>query len=60
MRAMVLGRPHGAIGWETRHRLMLQSFLADGAFARVIFRTRFADFCEAFEACLTAAARGWS
>ena len=36
LRALVLGRPAGAISWETRHRLMLKSFLEDGAFARVL------------------------
>jgi AcrR family transcriptional regulator len=55
MRALVLGRPPGAIEWETRQRLMLKSFLEDGAFARVLYQNRFQAFCERIEACLEAA-----
>src|ERR1700757_4913155 len=38
MRALVLGKPPGAIDWNTRHRLMLNSLLDDGAFARLLYR----------------------
>lgn len=55
LRALVLGRPSGAISWETRHRLMLKSFLEDGAFARVLYRNRFECFCSRMEASLDAA-----
>jgi len=55
LRALVLGRPGGAISWETRHRLMLKSFLEDGAFARVLYRNRFECFCSRMEASLDAA-----
>src|ERR1700681_259200 len=37
MRALVLGRPMGATDWDTRHRLMLKSFLEDGVFARLMY-----------------------
>src|SRR5689334_382593 len=34
LRALILGRPTGSIDWDTRHRLMLKSFLEDGSYAR--------------------------
>ena len=59
MRALVLGRPKGAIKWDTRLRLMLKSFLEDGVFARLLYQNRFDAFCSRMEACLeTAIAAG--
>jgi AcrR family transcriptional regulator len=55
MRALVAGKPTGSIKWDTRHRLMTQSFLADGVFARLIYENRFDCFCSRIEACLEAA-----
>jgi AcrR family transcriptional regulator len=55
MRALVTGQPAGTVNWDTRHRLMTQSFLADGAFARLIYETRFDCFCSRIEASLQAA-----
>lgn len=55
MRAVVLGLPAGPIEWETRHRLMANSFLEDGAFARLIYKNRFDGFCSHIEDCLDAA-----
>ena len=55
MRALVLGKPAGAIEWDTRHRLMLNSLLEDGAFARMVYRSRLERFCSRMEACLDAA-----
>src|SRR6266566_2288232 len=55
MRTLVLGRPAGTVEWETRHRLMLKSFLEDGAFARLVYKNRFDCFCSRMEPCLTAA-----
>src|SRR5580704_1989477 len=55
MRALVLGRPVGTIEWDTRHRLMLKSFLEDGTFARLVYKNRFACYCSQIEACLVAA-----
>ena len=55
LRALVLGRPAGTIEWDTRHRLMLNSFLADGAFARLLYQNRFECFCSRMEACFDAA-----
>ena len=55
MRALILGLPAGPISWDTRHRLMIKSFLEDGAFARVLYRNRFETFCARIEACLEAA-----
>lgn len=56
MRALILGRPVGTIEWDTRHRLMLKSFLEDGAYARLAYKKRFGCFCSQMEACLDAAA----
>jgi AcrR family transcriptional regulator len=55
MRALVLGRPRTELDWETRHRLMLNSLLHDGAFARMIFKNRFDCFCRRIDECLAAA-----
>ena len=55
MRALVVGKPTGAIDWETRLRLMVNSFLADGAFARLLYQNRFDCFCSRIEMCLDAA-----
>ncbi len=55
MRALVLGRPAGAITWDMRHRLMLNSFLADGTFARLLYRNRFGGFCSRIASSLEAA-----
>lgn len=55
MRALILGRPSGAVAWETRYRLMVRSFLEDGAFARMLYRNRFDCFSSRIEACLDAA-----
>jgi AcrR family transcriptional regulator len=55
MQALLLGKPAGAVDWEVRHRLLLNSLLHDGEFARVVFRTRFDCFCKRIEECLDAA-----
>ncbi|HEY0456894.1 MAG TPA: helix-turn-helix domain-containing protein, partial [Verrucomicrobiae bacterium] len=55
MRAQILGKPEGQIDWDTRHRLMIKSFLEDGSYARVLFKSRFDSFCSVMEACLAAA-----
>ena len=55
MRAVILGLPAGPIEWETRYRLMANSFLEDGAFARLIYKNRFNAFCSHIEDCLDAA-----
>lgn len=58
VRVQVLGKPFGAIEWDTRQRLILKSFLEDGAFARTMYRSRFESFCGRIEACLKAAVAG--
>jgi AcrR family transcriptional regulator len=55
MRALVLGLPASTPEWDTRHRLMLNSLLHDGTFARLIYQNRFDCFCSRMEACLEAA-----
>jgi TetR/AcrR family transcriptional regulator, transcriptional repressor of aconitase len=55
VRVQVLGKPLGFIEADTRQRLMLKSFLEDGAFARLMYQNRFEAFCTRIEACLDAA-----
>jgi AcrR family transcriptional regulator len=55
MRVLVLGKPAGVIEWDTRHRLMLKSLLEDGAFARLVYQSRFGCYCSRIEVCLDAA-----
>lgn len=55
MRALVLGQPVGMIEWDTRHRLMLKSFLEDGLYARLAYKNRFAEFVSRMAASLAAA-----
>jgi AcrR family transcriptional regulator len=57
MRALILGRPIGNIEWDTKHRLMLKSFLEDGTYARLIYENRFGCFCGQMAACLKAATK---
>ncbi len=55
LRALILGRPAGSINWDTRHRLMLKSFLEDGSYARLLYQNRFECFCSRIAGCLDAA-----
>ena len=55
VRVQVLGKPVGSVEWDTLQRLMLKSFLEDGAFARTMHQNRFKRFCARIEACLEAA-----
>ena len=55
MRALVLGKPAVTIEWKVRHRLMLNSLLEDGAFARLLYQSRFDCYCSRIEECLQAA-----
>jgi AcrR family transcriptional regulator len=57
---MVLHVAAGLLGdpaeQDTKHRLMVNSFLEDGEFARIVFETIFAWVFPKFAACLEAAA----
>jgi TetR/AcrR family transcriptional regulator, transcriptional repressor of aconitase len=55
VRVQALGKPFGAIEWDTRQRLVVKSYLEDGAFARLMYQNRFDVFCTRIEACLDAA-----
>lgn len=55
VRFQMLGKPEGPIPWDTWQRLILKSLLEDGAFARIVYRDRFEDFCGRIEACLDVA-----
>ena len=55
MRTAALGRPNDPIGWETRHRLIVNSCLEDGAFPRYLFTTHFTCCLDKIDDCLTAA-----
>src|SRR5580692_5921856 len=57
MRKLILGQPVGAIDWDTRHRLMIKSFLEDGTYARLAYKNRFGCFLSQLEACLKAASK---
>jgi TetR/AcrR family transcriptional regulator, transcriptional repressor of aconitase len=54
-RVQVLGKSPGSVEWDTWQRLMLKSFLEDGAFARTMYQNRFESFCARIEACIDAA-----
>jgi len=55
MRALIVGLPKATPEWDTRHRLMLNSLLHDGVFARLIYQNRFDFFCARIEESLRAA-----
>lgn len=55
MRLQVLGMPPGTVEQDTRMRLMVNSFLEDGVFSRLMYENRFAAFCSQIEASLDAA-----
>jgi AcrR family transcriptional regulator len=57
MRAFILGQPAVEVKWQTRHRLMLNSLLGDGAYARLLYRTRLDSFCSRMEECLVVGIR---
>jgi len=52
VRVLVLGKPFGVMEADTKQRLMLKSFLEDGAFARLMYQNQFETFCTRIEACL--------
>src|SRR5260370_37676134 len=55
MRSVALGRPNDTIGWETRHRLILNSCLEDGDFPRYLFNNHFNCCLDKIDVCLEAA-----
>jgi AcrR family transcriptional regulator len=55
MRTVALGKPNDPIGWETRHRLILNSCLEDGDFPRYLFSTQFNCCLDKIDACIEAA-----
>jgi AcrR family transcriptional regulator len=55
MRALIVQKPAGEISWELRHRLMLQSLLGDGGYARIIYQQRIVPYCVRIQSCLQAA-----
>jgi AcrR family transcriptional regulator len=55
MRTVALGRPNDPIGWETRHRLIVNSCLEDGAFPRYLFNMQFNCCLDKIDGCLAAA-----
>lgn len=55
MRSLLLRQTLGEVKVDTHFRLMLNSLLEDGTFARLLYRNRFARFCARMEACLEAA-----
>ena len=57
MRCLALGRQNDPIGWNTRHRLVLNSCLEDGDFPRFLFTTHFNCCLEKIDACIDAASK---
>jgi hypothetical protein len=57
MRVLILQKPCGRIPWDVRHRLMLQSLLGDGGYARILDQERIAPYCARIEHCLKVATR---
>jgi AcrR family transcriptional regulator len=55
MRVFAFGRPGEQEEWETRHRLVVNSCLEDGQFARMVFQNRFGCIFKKLEACYDAA-----
>lgn len=55
LRMIAMGRNSDPINWETRLRLVLNSCLEDGTFARILFQNRFNCCFATIEACLDAA-----
>ncbi len=55
IRLQVLGTPRSAVEGDTRMRLIVNSFLEDGVFARLMYENRFACFCSRIEASRKAA-----
>lgn len=57
MRRLSMGKNGEAISWDTRHRMVLNSCLEDGSFARFLFQNCVSDCIVKMVACLDAAAR---
>jgi len=55
MRANIIGRACEKMCTETRHRMILNSCLADGSFTRLLFHNRFAENLSRIVECLDAA-----
>jgi AcrR family transcriptional regulator len=55
MRSLAVGRSGDLTGWDTRHRLVLNSCLEDGEFTRYLFKSHFGCCAGKLEACLDVA-----
>ena len=55
MRCLALGRQNDPIGWNVRHRLVLNSCLEDGSYPRYLFNQHFSGCLAKLEACMEAA-----
>jgi AcrR family transcriptional regulator len=56
MRCLSLGRVNDPIGWNTRHRLVLNSCLEDGSYPRYLFNQHFSGCLAKLEASMDASA----
>jgi len=56
MRCLSLGRTNDPIGWNTRHRLVLNSCLEDGSYPRYLFNQHFSGCLAKLEASMDASA----
>lgn len=57
VRANILGRQCQTMSHETRHRMVLNSCLEDGAFTRFLFHNRFSEHLDRIIECMRAARR---
>jgi len=55
VRTVVLGQPNDPVGYDTRHRLIVNSCLEDGAFPRHLFSSHFNCCLDKINSCLEAA-----
>ena len=55
LRTIVLGKPGDPISWETKHRMIMNSCLEDGEFARLLYENRFSCCFTKVQDCLAAA-----
>lgn len=55
VRANLLGAGKNPATWQMRHRMVLNSCLEDGSFARMLFHNRFVENMSPIEACMAAA-----
>jgi AcrR family transcriptional regulator len=54
MRIVLLQKPKSPVSWELRHRLMIQSIVSDGVYARLICKDRVLPYYARMKECIKA------